>query len=229
VKVNGRGVREPTELNDGDRIRIGTQELVFCRVETTASSGSKTTGFLRHCAKCRMPYPQEAGACPSCGASETLDDTLSGTFSADVQATWNLQLLCEVLERAVSRGLTADATRVLERSSAQLDERLTRGEAVDSAHLARLAQAAVAASVSLGDVRWAVWVAKVYARLPVLVPEPIIEKLGDAARAFPQELSLPMQALIDQTRSLAAVAGSAPALAMLERIRASCNTVAARG
>ena len=64
VKVNGAAVKDPVELKDGDRLRIGTQELVFCRVEAAPNASAKTTGFLRHCARCRMPYPQEAGACP---------------------------------------------------------------------------------------------------------------------------------------------------------------------
>ena len=103
VKLNGAPIKEPTELKDGDRLRIGTQELVFCRVEAAPNASAKTTGFLRHCARCRMPYPQEAGACPNCGATEALDEeTLSGQFGAAAQAIWSVQLFLEVLERALT-------------------------------------------------------------------------------------------------------------------------------
>ena len=93
VKVNGSSVKDPVELKDGDRLRIGTQELVFCRVEAAPNASAKTTGFLRHCARCRMPYPQESGSCPSCGATEALDEeTLSGQFGAAAQQIWSVQL-----------------------------------------------------------------------------------------------------------------------------------------
>lgn len=64
VKVNGQPVKHSIELVDGDRLRIGTQELVFCRVADMPESPSKTTGFLRHCARCRMPYPKRQVLAP---------------------------------------------------------------------------------------------------------------------------------------------------------------------
>src|SRR5262245_52549030 len=125
VKLNGHSVKEPTQLKDGDRLRIGTQELVFCRIEAAPQlSSAKTTGFLRHCARCRMPYPQEAGACPSCGATEALDEeTLSGQFGAAAQQIWSVQLFLEVLERALTLERFDDVNRILRRATVQIEER----------------------------------------------------------------------------------------------------------
>ena len=55
VKLNGVAIKGTHPLKDGDRLRIGTQELVFCRVEQAAQASAKTTGFLRHCVTCRLP------------------------------------------------------------------------------------------------------------------------------------------------------------------------------
>src|SRR5580658_4925478 len=59
VRVNGVTIRGPTPLKDGDRVRIGTQDFVFCRVDPMGKAHSKTTGVLRLCANCRLPYPRE--------------------------------------------------------------------------------------------------------------------------------------------------------------------------
>ena len=37
VRVNGVIIRMPTRLSDGDRLRLGTQDLIFCKVERTAT------------------------------------------------------------------------------------------------------------------------------------------------------------------------------------------------
>src|ERR1019366_4843126 len=79
VRINGLALKGPTKLKDGDRVRIGTQELVFCEVEQDAAAPAKTTGFLRHCARCRIPYPQEMVSCPNCGTTGQLEeDTMTG-------------------------------------------------------------------------------------------------------------------------------------------------------
>ena len=69
-------------------------------------------------------------ACPNCGSSEqsTEEETLSGQFGATSQGTWSVQLLIEVLEKALVMGRTADAERILRRATAQVEERLLSGE-----------------------------------------------------------------------------------------------------
>ncbi len=222
VKLNGVPCKEPTELKDGDRLRIGTQELVFCRVEAAPNASAKTTGFLRHCARCRMPYPQEAGACPSCGATEALDEeTLSGQFGAAAQAIWSVQLFVEVLERALSLNRFEDVNRILRRATVQVEERLARGDEVDSGQLAKLAVGAARASAALGDPMWALWVAQIYRRVPHVVPEELVSTLGDVATRFPADMADALDLLAAHQQTLAASPEEALALAALERVRAS--------
>ena len=54
VQVGGRPLRGIAELSDGDRIRIGSQELVVCASATGAAGNTqrRTTGFMCHCASC---------------------------------------------------------------------------------------------------------------------------------------------------------------------------------
>lgn len=228
VKVNGAAVKDPVELKDGDRLRIGTQELVFCRVEAApAQASAKTTGFLRHCARCRMPYPQEAGACPSCGATEALDEeTLSGQFGAAAQQIWSVQLFLEVLERALTLERFDDVNRILRRATVQVEERIVRGDPIDAAQLAKLAHGAARASIALNDSTWAVWVAQVYRRVPLVMPEDVVHKLGELVSAFPHDMADPVNQLANHARTVPSSPAEGPAIAALERVRASVAPMA---
>ena len=218
VKVNGAPVKDPVELKDGDRLRIGTQELVFCRVEAAPNASAKTTGFLRHCARCRMPYPQEAGACPSCGATEALDEeTLSGQFGAAAQQIWSVQLFLEVLDRALGLGRFED----VHRATVQVEERIVRGDEIDAAQLSKLAVGAARASLALDDSTWAVWVAQVYRRVPLVMAEEVVNKLSELAVRFPHDMADPVEQLAVHVRTVRSTPAEATAIAALEAVRAS--------
>lgn len=226
VKVNGAPIRQPTELTDGDRLRIGTQELVFCRVEVQQQSTSaKTTGFLRHCAKCRLPYPQEVGTCPNCGGTEQLDEeTLSGQFGAASQGSWSLQLLIEVLEKAMNLSRWDDADRILRRATAQIEERILRQEPVEPKQLATVVIAAARVSLDAKDSMWGLWAAHVYRRIAVAVPnEEVAARLSELAAAFPTEMGEAVELLAAHCRTIRKPFSveEAAGVASVERLRAS--------
>jgi len=68
-RVNGKRITGPTELVEGDRIRIGTQELVFGIASETSHVQRRDTGSLCFCAACRTAYAIEMNACPQCGST----------------------------------------------------------------------------------------------------------------------------------------------------------------
>jgi predicted component of type VI protein secretion system len=74
VAINGLRVVDTTELQDGDCVRIGTQQLVFCEVDTSMMAPRRPTGELSFCASCRMPHAREVPSCPACEATEQLED-----------------------------------------------------------------------------------------------------------------------------------------------------------
>lgn len=197
VRVNGVAVRKSVQLRDGDRIRIGTQELVFCRVGQTAIS-NKTTGFLRYCAHCRLPYPQELAACPACGATEQTDEeeTLSGQFGASSKHAWNVQLLLEVTERALSLGRRDDALSMFERAQAQVEDRLGRGGSVFSTEISDLVVTAAHLGELTGDPDLLVWSLRLHARVPSPVTEPEIRAIEHAAVRFGPELKGPIDEVV---------------------------------
>jgi hypothetical protein len=182
VRVNGLQVRGATPLRDGDRVRIGTQDFVFCRVDPLGKAHSKTTGVLRLCAKCRLPYPREMVACPNCEATEQTDEeTLSGSFGSENQTAWSVQLLVEALERALTLGRLSDAERIARRATAQVEELVVAGGAIDTKALAALAAQAVATTLATNDPTWVLWAIDIYRRTDRVPPIEVVERVGEAA------------------------------------------------
>jgi hypothetical protein len=164
LSVQGRPVKGMLDLNDGDRVRIGAQELVVCTAHS-APQGTmrRTTGFMCHCAGCGMPYPAEITACPSCGSRERgQDDTLTGS---DSERDWQLELAADALRRAVLRDSWEDVERLLLRARLHVEQRMADARLVDRGALAILGDAAVGLSAERGDATWARWALSLYASL----------------------------------------------------------------
>jgi len=182
VKVNGHPVRGTAQIFDGDRIRVGTQELVFCQVDG-ADRAMKTTGFLRHCADCHLPYPQEIKACPNCGSTALLEDeTLQGDFSGQDQASWSLQLLVEVLEKALGLGRLDDVDRVMRRAIGQADDHIQRDGRLDERTMNLLTASAIRSTIATQNTTFALWAVRAHERLSLVPPEELQTHLVEAGR-----------------------------------------------
>jgi FHA domain len=170
--VNGRVIHASQSLGDGDRIRIGTQEMVFCEVR--GSVGRKTgpmtrpTGFMCHCASCGLPYPAELVACPSCGSDDRVDeDTLNGV-TGESERDWTLELLIEVLDKALALERWDDVERMLQRVRLNVEDRIAKGEPIERANLDRLADAAAQLAVQRKQAEWGAWLLAVHAELALI-------------------------------------------------------------
>jgi hypothetical protein len=168
LQIGGRPVQGKQDLNDGDRIRIGTQELVFCRASAPAQRGTgpgtRQTGFMTHCSDCSLPYPAELIECPSCGSTARVDDdTLSGV--GESQRNWTLQLLVEVLTKAQSLGRWDDVERVLARARANVEESLGLSRPLERELMDHMAQAAMSLAATRREIEWAEWTLQVHERL----------------------------------------------------------------
>ena len=76
------------------------------------------------------------------------------------------------------------------------------------------------ASLALNDSTWAVWVAQVYRRVPIVMPEEVVATLGELVTRFPAEMADPVEQLAAYTRTVPCSAAEGPAVAALERVRA---------
>lgn len=169
--VNGRPIQGSYALTDGDRIRIGTQEFVFCTVAAPRRStgpGTRATGFMCHCAACGVAYAAELDACPSCGSQSRLEeDTISGVVSGS-DRNWTLELLVEVLDRALSLERWDDVERMLRRARANIEERMAAGKEITRPELDHLAPSAARLALHKQEAEWAGWLLGVYATLGIM-------------------------------------------------------------
>jgi hypothetical protein len=222
VRVNGVPVHGLTRLRDGDRVRIGTQDFVFCRVDLSGRAHSKTTGVLRLCANCRLPYPREMVACPNCEATEQTDEeTLSGSFGSDNQTAWSVQLLIEALERALTLGRISDAERIVRRATAQVEEVVAGGGAVDARALASLAVQAAATTLASNDPTWGLWIFDIYRRTGRVPPLEVVERLWEIVGKHPSIVQGALVGLLDHLHASvrSATSGDVEAITRLEQMR----------
>lgn len=162
TQLNGRPLVGRASLKDGDRIRVGTQELVFL-TPGVPKTDFRTTSGLTFCVGCAVPYPSASMQCPHCGAVATQQDTRSST--RDVGSTgWTFHLLSQVVSRAMEQGRLADAERMMSRGVAELDDQLDGGIAVERCHVSDLAECATRLGTFLRSARWLEVGARLYRR-----------------------------------------------------------------
>jgi uncharacterized Zn finger protein (UPF0148 family) len=223
VRVNGRLVKGEQRLTDGDRIRLGTQELLFS-VVSTQDRPPRPTGHMRLCHVCGTPHSEGSASCPTCGAPVLSDeDTMSGV-SVEPKRNWTFHLLGEVIERALAGGRAVEAERLMRRAAREIDERLAQGDKLDAEHVAMIASAAIRLARLVGSSDWLAWSLALHRRQDLMLSDEVIERIEDLdAQAFPD-----LHALIDsfvawyraqQTQGNRRVTAEVARLVRLERYR----------
>lgn len=176
VKVNGRPIVEEVELKDGDRIRLGTQELLFS-VVSRRDRPARPTGYMRVCHACTTPYPEGTLSCPHCGAPALEEeDTVSGMM-VEPRRNWTFQLLGEVIERALSTGRAAEADRLMRRAAKEVDDRLAAGDRLEPAHVTMIASFAVRLAPLAGGSEWIAWAVTLHRRHGRMLADEVIARL----------------------------------------------------
>lgn len=115
--VNGLRLQgTATELHDGDRLQIGTVQLIFC--DSAERRTQRRTGQWRDCTRCGAPCLLEAPVCHRCGCrAHGEPKELDGRtpLASNERQVWFLDLQCDLLERAVSMGRMAETEALLRR------------------------------------------------------------------------------------------------------------------
>jgi hypothetical protein len=159
-RVNGRLTVGAVDLADGDRIRLGTQDLVLFRVRTDQRS-TRATGAMRLCQHCTTPFPEGPTACPHCGRPvRAEEDTMSGV---PVERAWIVQMLNDMLDRVLRAGRMQEAEKLLLRVAEETETRVSSGE-LDAAQFGRVGDLALQFSLQQRTPRWTLWVLDLHRR-----------------------------------------------------------------
>lgn len=191
TQLNGRPLVGRAALADGDRIRIGTQELVFLAPQTSKRN-DRNTSALTFCAGCALPYPTRSAHCPHCGAVPT-DEGASSAVRDVAASGWTFHLLSQVVARAIDQGRLADAERMMSRGVSELEEQLDEGVEVVSGRILGIAECSARLGCALRSARWMEIGARLYRRggeppsrevLALLDEMPADARLADAIVAL---------------------------------------------
>jgi hypothetical protein len=171
---------------------------VFTRVLPRANAAqhlNRTTGVLRLCAQCKLPFARETTSCPHCGAVEQTDeDTLSGTFGHESQHSWSVQLLLDATDKALGLGRVPDADRMLRRATGLFEDRITEGGDLEPAQVARAAMVAIRIAEAAKDPSWGGWITRFYARAKFALPAHLSDRLAQLAAEHPELSRVPERA-----------------------------------
>jgi hypothetical protein len=220
LKINGQLLSSEAVLEDGDRIRIGNQEIVFSRVVAPRRPG-RPTGSLRHCRKCQTPYMAEAPVCPHCGYGPGSDDTLSGVAPIGNldRETWSLQLQVELLDKALGLSRLADGDRVLGRIAVAVEERINAGLALDPSQVDAAFRGAIRLASAQGEVQWIRWVLSVLGRLGRLPSREVADDLAGVPLIVMNAAHSQLEETVAALRARGVAEDAPGALASLEATR----------
>jgi len=177
VQIDGTLLKRVHLLRDGERVRIGTQEMVFCAgAPASTSQGTRITGCICHCSECGQPYPLELAECPACGSSDrNEEDTLAGAPSSS--RDWGLDLVVDALRRAETIGRSDDIERILLHARLGIEQRIANGMSVERPMLDAVADAAASFAATRRDATWGKWLLSVYASLGGVPPRTVGRRL----------------------------------------------------
>lgn len=182
VRVNGIPIVGRKQLADGDRVRLGTQELVLSAHRRRQPI--RTTGLLRMCADCGVAYPEEAQQCPHCGSEERDEETFSG-FVVQQPGGWTFHLLAEVIERALSTGRVTEADRMMRRAAREVEEIIDTGASLGSDHVEKMALFALQLAEQVRGAEWVRWAVELHQRQSTAPSEDVVnafESVTDVLR-----------------------------------------------
>ncbi|HMJ11801.1 MAG TPA: FHA domain-containing protein [Polyangiaceae bacterium] len=162
-RINGELVAEPRLLEHGDRIQIGSRELIFQK--ESAFSEVRIPVARRATGSAASDVPEAPAAKSARWAVEeqiTLVAWVEPT--QDASTRWPLEMLVELLGKAMLAGRYRDVAGIMEQAAMSVDRALDAEEPLALTELDALRDAAHWLSSFQQADSWLRWMAAVYAR-----------------------------------------------------------------
>lgn len=181
VLVNGQKIPGRTEVHAGDRITIGSQEMVL-----VARGDDSLQPHTRNPLKMtlpRLPTPvQEIASSPGTatpGLGSPIPEDLEPSMVRRADA---FQLLGGVAEKALAMGKAAEAERILASPLADVIEASRAGKRVTPTLVDQAAKFSAKLATATGKGAWADYVIELYSAQQRMCPAPVIDELYNAMR-----------------------------------------------
>jgi hypothetical protein len=164
--MNGKRIDQPTEIVNGDELRLGNQ-----RIEVFISEQLGTRP--RHAASAKTLVGEKALVVPA-------EDQDESTTVRDGEALTTLAL---VAERTLAMGRGVDAERILDKALNTVRSKVRRSEAVDADTMELAANCAVRLAEATRKGSWVDFAVELYATLGLVLPGPVVDRLYGSVRA----------------------------------------------
>jgi pSer/pThr/pTyr-binding forkhead associated (FHA) protein len=181
VLVNGQKIPGRTILGSGDRITIGSQEMVV----VVARDGSSMTPHTRNPLKMTQPRLQAPPDTASPNQPLSQGTPLPSPEELEpsmVRRADAFNLLGGVAEKALAMGKAAEAERILASPLADVIEASRAGKRVTPSLADQAARFSAKLATSTGKGAWADYVIELYSAQGRMAPAPVIDELYNALR-----------------------------------------------
>lgn len=209
--VNGEPVFEDYRLQNRDRLRVGSHEMVFVEEKRFHSRPMRATGALVKCSSCGAPFAAGSSRCPHCGTpvvSETCsacgkpigtdeescphcgapvgkqreDETIPVELGG-ASSGWTSVLVSEVIDKALAAERYDQAASLLQGKIDDFERKRARG-VVDIGKLVEIGSTNLALAAATRDASRVAWVIEQWKHADVPMPEATLREVIEAAEGW---------------------------------------------
>jgi FHA domain len=160
TRLNGKFVERPRPLRHGDRVQIGSHELVYTEM------GASPSTTLPAVAITEAQHPDQIwGAITDVAWKGPVDRT-------NTTGRWPLEMLIELLGRSILAQRERDVAGLMKQAMAAVDDMLNSANPIDATHLQALWEAAMWLTKVQRNSSWIIWAQSAYRRANL--PEPLL-------------------------------------------------------
>jgi hypothetical protein len=183
VLVNGIRIDKVARLCDGDRICIGSRELILKNTERGKSMAH--TMELVQCAKCNALFPKTERICPSCGAvddpaaqrSLAIDASMPIIDDGAPKTQGPFPMLAQLADKAMALGRFDEAERIVLGMLSGILARAQSQERPEREVLSSAVRYALRLAESTQKASWLDYPFELYAAAAQLMPADLIDEL----------------------------------------------------
>lgn len=165
TRLNGVPISGPHGVRDGDRIGIGSYELVVGVVDAKGAEWDSPTGLIRICPDCQIPYSATAGACPQCGSAAEGAHGEHARSDDTTRGRWSLGMLVEMLGKSMLTAKPSEAEKLMRQAANIVSDQLRDDRQIDADELRALGEVASWLDRAQKSTLWTQWMKDVDAQL----------------------------------------------------------------
>lgn len=219
VVVNGVKINGERELSPGDKISIGSQDMVLnvaADVHPAAHAGNEEvyrratqTLGAAYVMDLRSAIDAAGGMAPPAGARPVGGSSADPPTAEASRSVQSFQLLGGVADKALAMGKADDAERILLVLLNDVMTRVRDGQQIDASVSEPAARYAVRLATATGKASWADYAFELHRRLRRVLPAAVIDELYVGVRKLKSPDLTAIRAYLETLREMASSLGPA--------------------